>query len=653
MKPNRPQLQKVPSPAALASLVQAFNHRRYAEMEQLALVLTRDYPQLALGWKALGIALKQMGRAADALLPMQTAIELNLSDSEAHNNLGNVMKTLGRFAEAESCYRQAIALKPDYVEAYGNLGVTLQGLGRLDEAEACYRQAIALKPDYVEAHNNLGVTLKNLRRFAEAENCYRQAIALKPEHVEAHSNLGVTLQGLGRLDEAEACYRRAIVLQPDYVEAHINLGVLLKELGRLDEAEACYRQAIIHNPGDADAHIYLTELLNRTNRTDQLREHLADIPAEVRNTSPDIALAHAQLLRGDNQMEAARNVLLAHEWENRPNQEIAVVALTLLGEVQERLGDYDQSFTTFEHANAIAARRFSRQGIGRQAYMAQIEQQRMLFSTDWIGGWTQVKLESVAPVFLVGFPRSGTTLLDTVLRSHPDISVIEERPTLAPLLQALGKMEQGRGDVLGKLDADSAGELRKLYLCARARFDESQGRRRLLIDKLPLNLVHAGLIQRLFPDARFILALRHPCDCVLSGFMHNFEPNSAMASFLSLDHAAKLYDQSMGLWEHYRALLPLDVHAVRYENMVEDFEATVAGLLNFLGVAWDDAVTRYHETAKARKIIRTPSYNQVTQPIYKRASGRWENFREYMQPVLPTLLPWAEHYGYGEARQGK
>jgi Flp pilus assembly protein TadD len=154
MKPNRPQLQKVPSPAALASLGQAFNQRRYAEMEQLALVLTRDYPQLALGWKALGIALKQMGRAAEALLPMQTAIELNLSDSEAHNNLGNVMKTLGRFAEAEICYRQAIALKPDYVEAYGNLGVTLQGLGRLDEAEACYRQAIALKPDYVEAHKN-------------------------------------------------------------------------------------------------------------------------------------------------------------------------------------------------------------------------------------------------------------------------------------------------------------------------------------------------------------------------------------------------------------------------------------------------------------------------------------------------------------------
>ena len=163
---------------------------------------------------------------------------------------------------------------------------------------------------------------------------------------------------------------------------------------------------------------------------------------------------------------------------------------------------------------------------------------------------------------------------------------------------------------------------------------------------MPLNIAHAGLIHRLFPEAKFILALRDPRDCVLSCFMQTFLPNDAMANFLTLEDAAKFYDFVMDLWKQYEGMLPLTVHRVRYEDVVSNFDESVRSLLQFLGLPWDDAVSHYQDTAMKREQIRTPSYHQVVQPIYKRASGRWLNYRIQIQPVLGILEPWAKQFGY-------
>jgi hypothetical protein len=229
---------------------------------------------------------------------------------------------------------------------------------------------------------------------------------------------------------------------------------------------------------------------------------------------------------------------------------------------------------------------------------------------------------------------------------HPGVQVLEEEPILERVGEALGDFAR-----LPELDADQVRRLRGLYFAELDAFDPA-ARGRLVVDKLPLNILGAPLIQRLFPDARLIFAERHPCDVVLSCYMQNFELNAAMANFLDLGDAARLYDLVLSFWRTSREILPLDVHSVRYEALVENKEEILRPLLDFLGLPWDDGVIEHQRTAAKRGAISTPSYSQVAQPIYRRASGRWLRYRSEMEKVLPILSPWAEWLGYG-ALDGK
>ena len=219
-------LGAAPSQDQINHLLEHYQAGRFEEAEAVATSITQQFPKHPFGWKVLGAVLKQTGRMAESLAPMQVAVELSPQDAEAHSNLGVTLKDLGRLDEAEASCRQAIALKPDYAEAHNNLGITLKELGKLDEAEASYREAIALKPNLAQAHNNLGAALQELGRLDEAEASYKQAIALKPDAAGAHSNLGATLTELGRLDDAAASYRRLITLEPENSSAKHLLDAL-------------------------------------------------------------------------------------------------------------------------------------------------------------------------------------------------------------------------------------------------------------------------------------------------------------------------------------------------------------------------------------------------------------------------------------------
>jgi hypothetical protein len=201
---------------------------------------------------------------------------------------------------------------------------------------------------------------------------------------------------------------------------------------------------------------------------------------------------------------------------------------------------------------------------------------------------------------------------------------------------------------LNKLTSSDLKRLRKAYLDELKIHVGRSDMNGLVIDKLPLNIRYAGLIHRVFPKAKFILALRHPCDCVLSCFAQNFKLNDTMANFLTLDQSAKFYAAVMGLWRASRNAPNLDVGVVKYEELIEDLRRTCMLLIEFLGLEWDDNLLNYQETARNRGWINTPSHYQVTQPLYKEAIGRWENYREQMQAVLPILEPWIKEFGYGD-----
>jgi tetratricopeptide (TPR) repeat protein len=606
-------------------------------------------PQFAAAYYNLGVLLRMQGQLDEAVGSYQKALVLTPDFAEAHYHLGNALQELEKFEDAVVSYHKALVLKPEFAEAHCSLGIAHQERGRLDDAAASYKRAIAIKPDNAWAHHNLGNVHQNLGRLDEAVASYKRALAIKPDYAEAHSNLGSAFLDLGRLEDAVASCRKALAIEPEYVGAYRNLSSALLDLGAMDEAIAICRKALALKPDYAEVHGNLAEALEKTNRTEDLREAVA---VAKRNCPghPRLSLSEAQLLYRDGDFEAARAVLETTGGVIDDARFMGERA-HLLGKLCDRLDDTDAAFNYFREGNLRCGDNPVAKVADAKRYLARVDVLARRFTADWIADWKNLEKsgdDRPDPVFLVGFPRSGTTLLDTILRSHPAISVVEESPAIRNMRDALGRFSGGHPDGLAGIDPADLVELRQIYFAELDQHLEQEDRSAVVIDKMPLNTVEAGLIHRIFPAARFLFVQRHPCDCVLSCFMQNFYPNDAMLNFLDLEDAARLYDKVMTLWQQYQAVLPLEVYTVRYESLIEAIEETLTPLLDFLGVDWDDGVRNYADTAYSRGKISTASYNQVTQPLYTRARGRWQRYREQMQPVLPTLLPWVSRFGYGE-----
>lgn len=260
---------KAPTPQEVDALIALFNGGRLAEAAAQARVMTERFPAHWVGWKMLGVVFQQMGRNADALLPLQKAAALLPGDAETHNNLGIVLQGLDRLEEAKVSYQRALKIKPDYAQAHSNLGSTFQSMERMGEAEASYRQAIQIDPAYAKAHNNLGAVLQAQGKLDEAEASYRKALQIRPDYAEAHFNRGLALQGLDRIGEAEASYQRALQVKPDYAEAYYYLGIILYESNKMGEAEVSYRKALQIRPDYAEAHNSLGVLSHKLGRSNE------------------------------------------------------------------------------------------------------------------------------------------------------------------------------------------------------------------------------------------------------------------------------------------------------------------------------------------------------------------------------------------------
>ena len=322
--------------------------------------------------------------------------------------------------------------------------------------------------------------------------------------------------------------------------------------------------------------------------------------------------------------------------------------LHLRAQLLAELGEVDQAFAAFNQTN-LMHQADPTQPLQRATDVRnKLRGDLTLMSEAWAKTWPNFddhiqELDSNDdPVFLVGFPRSGTTLLDTILMGHSQTVVLEEQPPLNLVDQSIGGTQ-----ALASLDLDDIARARSQYFAEVGKVSPRPlDRARMLIDKSPLFLSKAPTIHRLFPNAKFILALRHPCDVVLSCFMSNFRLNNAMSNFLRLEDAAEFYDLTFQHWHRAKTLFPLNIHTVTYERLVENVEAEVRPLFDFLEIKWESDALNHRETAKSRGLITTASYAQVAEPIYKRAAGRWEAYHHHLKPILPILQPWVEKFGY-------
>ena len=570
------------------------------------------------------------------------------ADAEAWVMRGIINRKLGQFADAEAYCRRALEIDPDRATAHQALGAALQCLGRMDEAIVSYHRATQLQPGLAEAHYLLGNALRETGDSIGAIDCYRRAVEINPEFVEALCNLGAVLNAREKVQEAIEVLNRAVKLRPDSPQILCNMALVLQGAGRYEEALDKYRQALRLKPDFEDAICQLAALLEKMNHLGEAAEmverHLPQFP-----NNPDLLLVAGKLKLRDKQTDAA----LAH-FEKAALQPLGAMGLGNLhkeiGRLYDSKNEPERAFWNWQEGNRLVAEAVAGDFGSGTHYLDRVRRMRSYLPDERLN---EADLAGVAddpaevsPVFLLGFPRSGTTLLEQILDSHPALQTLGERSTVVAMVNEFEAIVQGRTDPLKSLTANELAHLREVYFREASKCVERKAGT-LLVDKMPLDTVNVHVIWRVFPKAKFILAIRHPCDVCLSCFMQGFRANEAMLSFLTLENTARTYSEVMQIWRAALARLPLNYHRIRYEDLVVDFETEARALLGFIGVSWDDSVLSHTDHA-TKQTIKTPSYHQVTQPIYQHARFRWKRYAPQFEPVMPTLQPFIEYFGYAE-----
>jgi Tfp pilus assembly protein PilF len=584
----------------------------------------------------------QENRLDEARALYAEVVQLDQSDADSWEKLSTISRRLGKPDDAETSARRAVHLRPDDSRGHFALGAALYSQGRMDEAVASFRQAANLEPAQPRAHFLLGNIYYNRGRINEAARSFREAIRIQPDFFEALNNLGGLLTSLGRYEEAGKVLNEAVKLRPDAAEALTNLACAAERQGRFDEAISRYRRALGARPQAVEVLGRLAGLLERMGQIEEARA-CVDQGLKLQTGHPVLALAAAKLARRDKRFKEGIAML---EAVDRRQVDAAMLSeiLVLLGQLHDASDEPARAFPLFVEGKRYQASANPYAKRAADAYLETVAAANGLL--------TERLVQSVeaghdpdadAPVFLVGFPRSGTTLLDQILDSHPALQTMEEKPAAERMQEAFHEM---RVDI-ANLDVARIAQLREVYFAEVARHIERKPGV-TLIDKMPLNIEHIPLIWRVFPLARFILALRHPCDVCLSCFMQSFAVNPAMANFFTLEDTARAYATVMGLWRNAECTLPLRYHRVRYEDLVDDAERETRAMLEFLGADWRDEVLDHAGHARRRAVINTPSYHQVTQPIYRHAKYRWKRYEREMAPIMPLLRPFIEYFGYAE-----
>ena len=639
-----------------------------AVRSQGAALLARE-PSNAIVLQIVGIAHCQTGDVAGGAQFLRRAVAADQRNLDARLNLARALVDLGELAEAEELLASAPGPRqPMLVRMRAEIA---KQRGATGDAAALYREIVAKNPEDAESWNNLGNALRDAGDEPGAIDALRRANALVPNEPRIAINLSRALVAFGDPDGGVSILEQAIAASPDSPDAFFELGKLLAsrqqhaaalpmlgsaarldpsnpeilcqiamtfgDVGEVARAEEGYRFALRANPRTAQAYLGLGTLFEQSNRTDELSDLIAQAEAEG-VAGGEIEYLRAMLLRRQGRLEDA----LAAARRITTDVVDAPLKWQLIGDIADKLGDVDAAFSAFEKMNEATAEDPVVAAIDPAEQVRQIDHAASFTTPEWYASWTQVELpdQPRSPVFVVGCPRSGTTLTDTFLMGHPDAQVLEELSILLDVGRSFGDLQY-----LNDASADDIRGLRSRYFERLAQVAPTPPGK-LVIDKQPLNFLRSALIHRIFPDARIVFVQRHPCDVVLSCFMQAFKVNQAMASFLDIGNAARLYDKALSYWTQVQDVLPLQVHTLRYESMIADLEPEMRAMVDFIGLPWDDRLLDNQATAASRGHIRTPSYAQVSQPIYARARGRWEKYREHMREVLPILAPWVERMGY-------
>ena len=582
-----------PSPADLNQLVALYNNRRYAELESAASAMAKRFPASGFVWKLLGAAQQMQGK--NALEAFSKTAKLLPNEPDAHFNLGVVQKSLRMFDEAVASYRRALKLNPKYAEAYDNLGNVLKELGQFDDAVASYMKALQIKPGSAITHNSLGTALKALEDFDGAADSYRRAIELRPDYIEAYTNLGNLLKDFEQFSDAIDNYQLALKIDPNCDDALLGMAHINVVNGKLEQAADIAEKVIALKPNNLNARILLA--------------NVKKVKAGDQNL--------ASLVAADEARKSGGFVI--------PDDQ-AISLNFALGKGFDDSGEPDRAFPHF-----LEGCKMKRATV---KYDAKQSKQRVddvirAFDQEIIAKLSGGGSSSNVPIFVLGMPRSGTTLTEQIIASHPDVFGAGELPELPVIAKRKIDHKFFPANILA-IDQATLSEWGSDYVAGVHQRDPDALH---VTDKRPENFWYVGLIHLMLPNAKIIHVSRNPVDTCLSCFTKL--ASRGLEESYDLTELGQYYRGYVKLMNHWRTLLPegsfLDV---QYEDIVADKEAQARRIIDFCDMEWDDACLDFH---KLKRSVSTASMTQVRKPIYQSSVERWRAYEKHLGPLLDAL----------------
>ncbi len=658
---------------------------RYKEAQDACERALKTKPDFHAALINLGNAMVAQGKNEEAITEWKKTLATNPGNHNALINIGNALRDLGRIQESEEYCRKALSLYPDNPDALLNLGNTLNDQAQYKEAEELFRRASNIKPDFAKAHNNLAITLINQLRFDEAMTAAKYAIAFDSNYAEAYGNLAVILRQLGHLPEAEEAARKALSLQPTSVEAMVDLGEILFLIDNYEEAVTLFNDALELEPETPRFYIKLSTALDNAGRPEEAIEvlekaveknpempeayHLKGVThlssnetdkalealnkaLEIKPDFPEAIATKSELFQSLGKMEEAAG--LARE-ALEINNKIPGLYLTLskvkkftkddpdLKIMEELASDMDKYgktqipplcyglFKAYEDIeNYDESFKFLKKGaeIKRSTVYYKSENQGSFFeitkqsiTKEYIDEFKGKGCDSDTPIFIVGMPRSGTTLTEQIISSHPDIFGAGE-------LYALARTEKE----IGALNLDSAKQWGQNYIDITRAISEESKTARKITDKMPGNYARIGQIAAALPNAKIIHCRRNPIDTCFSCYKQIFARGHYWS--YDLEEMATHYEQYNNLMEHWRKEIPDRFLEIDYEDTINDFENQARKLIDYVGMDWNDACLAPH---KSKRSVLTASKGQVRKPIYKTSIQAWKRYEEELAPLAARL----------------
>jgi tetratricopeptide (TPR) repeat protein len=636
-------------------LVNLYKQGRLPEALNQGAVLSGRFPGDPTIHNILGAINARIGQADVALACYDRALDIKPDFAEVHNNRGNVLNRLGRHAEAIASFRKALQIKPEYAEAHNNMGVALYDTGQFAEAAASYRKALKVRPAYAEAHNNLGNALRDLDEPEEALSSFVAALRIAPGHAQTHKNLGDVLRSLGKLDQAIGCFEKAIQIRSNYPEPYLGLGLILNDLGRhhqaienirtaiqlqpllaeahsslgnalgnaglYDEAMSSYRAAVKIKPDFAEAHCSLGIALSEVGR---FEEAIASFTVALQ-LRPDLAEASVNLSRIKKYCSDDPHIEKMLERMEKPDliDHERMHLSFALGKVYEDLGDVDRSFKYLLDGNRI--KKMST-GYDINADKTEFRKIRSLFKADSSLAIPKETVFARQPVFIVGMPRSGTTLVEQILASHSQVFGGGELEDLGRILGPVVHESIATGKE--QINAEMIVGYRSAYLRALA---ARPGVTPFITDKMPTNFKWVGFLLTAMPGVKIINVQRDPVATCWSMFKVQFRGSGYTNDLVDIAEFYKLYLDLMDFW---REEYPGQVYDLDYEMLTNCQEQETRKLLAYCGLDWEEQCLEFYKTERA---VRTLSDGQIRQKMYTGSSDAWRKYEAHLSPLIEAM----------------